>query len=168
MSILFHSHQKCLQMLVEFLKTRGLCGAVPDLFLSPAYAIRTKSRWRLEQAIKPSTPPSQQPSSCRKYFTGSSTFSQDTTDYSYRLLSDIDIYIYSILGVAQYTNVTVRYVPWFGGHGSIWFRYNNKKKNLLCSVSFHLFWTESSTVLILNIILNYIYIYIYIYINNLQ
>ncbi len=37
------------------------------------------------------------------------------------------IYIY-ILGVARYTDVTVRYVPRFGGHGSIQFRYNRKKK----------------------------------------
>ncbi len=47
----------------------------------------------------------------------------------------IYIYIY----VAWYTDVTVWYVPRFGGHGSIRFRYNRKKKNLLCSVSFHLF-----------------------------
>ncbi len=33
-----------------------------------------------------------------------------------------------ILGVARYTDVTVRYVPRFGGHGSIRFRYNMKKK----------------------------------------
>ncbi len=45
-----------------------------------------------------------------------------------------------ILGVARYTDATVRYVPRFGGHGSIRFRYNRKKKrNLLCSISFHLF-----------------------------
>ncbi len=37
------------------------------------------------------------------------------------------IYIY-ILGVARYTDVMVRYVPRFGGHGSIRFRYNRKKK----------------------------------------
>ncbi len=49
------------------------------------------------------------------------------------------VYVY-ILGVARYTVVTVRYVPRFGGHGSIRFRYNMKKKRiLLCSVSFHLF-----------------------------
>ncbi len=35
-----------------------------------------------------------------------------------------------ILGVAQYTDVTVRYVPRFGGHGSIRFRYNMKKKEI--------------------------------------
>ncbi len=39
------------------------------------------------------------------------------------------IYIY-ILGVARYTDVTVRYVPQFGGHGSIRFRYNMKKKEI--------------------------------------
>ncbi len=67
------------------------------------------------------------------------------------------------LGVARYTDVTVRYVPRFGSHDSIRFRYNRKKTtNLLCLVSFHLFWTESSTVVILNIILHIIYIYIYI------
>ncbi len=49
------------------------------------------------------------------------------------------IYIY-ILGVAWYTDVMVRYVPRFGGHGSIRFRYNRKKTTyLLCSVSFNLF-----------------------------
>ncbi len=37
------------------------------------------------------------------------------------------VYVY-VLGVARYTDVTVRYVPRFGGHGSIWFRYNRKKK----------------------------------------
>ncbi len=41
----------------------------------------------------------------------------------------IYIYIY-ILGVARYTDVTVRYVPRFGGHGSIRFRYNMKKKEI--------------------------------------
>ncbi len=40
---------------------------------------------------------------------------------------NIYIYIY-ILGVARYTDVTVRYVPRFRGHGSIQFRYNMKKK----------------------------------------
>ncbi len=51
----------------------------------------------------------------------------------------IYIYVY-ILGVARYTDVTVRYVPRFGCHGSIRFRYNRKKTtNLLFSVSFHLF-----------------------------
>ncbi len=40
------------------------------------------------------------------------------------------IYIY-ILGVARYTDVTIRYVPRFGGHGSIRFRYNMKKKGNL-------------------------------------
>ncbi len=39
------------------------------------------------------------------------------------------IYIY-ILGVAWYTDVTVRYIPRFGGHGSIQFRYNMKKKEI--------------------------------------
>ncbi len=34
------------------------------------------------------------------------------------------------LGVARYTDVTVRYVPRFGGHGSIRFRYNMKKKEI--------------------------------------
>ncbi len=38
--------------------------------------------------------------------------------------------VYSILGVARYTDVTVRYVPRFGGHGSIRFRYNMKKKEI--------------------------------------
>ncbi len=39
-------------------------------------------------------------------------------------------YIQYILGVARYTDVTVRYVPRFGGHGSIRFRYNMKKKEI--------------------------------------
>ncbi len=47
--------------------------------------------------------------------------------------------------VAWYTDVTVLYVPLrFRGHSSIRFRYN-RGKNLLCSVSFHLYWTDSST-----------------------
>ncbi len=33
-----------------------------------------------------------------------------------------------VLGVARYTDVTVRYTPRFGGHGSIRFRYNRKNK----------------------------------------
>ncbi len=32
--------------------------------------------------------------------------------------------------MARYTDVTVRYVPRFGGHGSIRFRYNMKKKEI--------------------------------------
>ncbi len=43
-----------------------------------------------------------------------------------------------ILGVERYTDVTVRYVPRFGGQGSITFWYNRKKKSI-CSVSFHFF-----------------------------
>ncbi len=43
-----------------------------------------------------------------------------------------------LLGVTRYTDVTVQYEPRFRGHGSIRFRYN-RKENLLCSVSFHLF-----------------------------
>ncbi len=41
------------------------------------------------------------------------------------------IYIYKYkyvnIRVAQYTDVTVRYAPRFGGHGSIRFWYNKKK-----------------------------------------
>ncbi len=50
-----------------------------------------------------------------------------------------------ILGVARYTDVTVRYVPRFGGS-----RFDaisvqqEKKRNLLYSLSFHLFQTDSS------------------------
>ncbi len=54
----------------------------------------------------------------------------------------IYIYIY-ILGMARYTDVTVRYVPRFGGHSSISIQ-QEQKRNLLCSVSFHLFWTDNS------------------------
>ncbi len=54
--------------------------------------------------------------------------------YFYEYVAKISImyiqYIYSILGVARHTDVTVRYVPWFGGHGSIRFRYNMKKKEI--------------------------------------
>ncbi len=35
-----------------------------------------------------------------------------------------------IVGVARYTDVTVRYVPRFGGHSSIRFRYNMNKKEI--------------------------------------
>ncbi len=38
------------------------------------------------------------------------------------------IYLHYIVGVARYTDVTVRYVPRFGGHGSIRFQYIRKKK----------------------------------------
>ncbi len=34
------------------------------------------------------------------------------------------------IGVARYTDVTVRYVPRFGGHGSIPIRNNRKKKEI--------------------------------------
>ncbi len=42
------------------------------------------------------------------------------------------------LGVERYTVVTVRYVPRFGGHGSIRLRYNRGKKQstVLCFFSF--------------------------------
>ncbi len=43
----------------------------------------------------------------------------------------------------------------FFGHGAIQFRYNRKK-------TFFIYFEQSSTVVILNIILHYIYIYIYI------
>ncbi len=35
-----------------------------------------------------------------------------------------------LLGVAWYTDVMVRYIPRFGGHGSIRFRYNMKIKEI--------------------------------------
>ncbi len=45
-----------------------------------------------------------------------------------------------LVEVARYTDVTVRYIPRFGGHGSIYdFGTTGEKRNLLCSVSFHLF-----------------------------
>ncbi len=51
-------------------------------------------------------------------------------EYAYRYTPNLGyIYIY-ILGVARYTDVMVRYVPRFGGHGSIRFRYNMKKKEI--------------------------------------
>ncbi len=44
------------------------------------------------------------------------------------------------LGVERYTDVTVRYVPRFRGHGSIRFRDNRKRKKIYYAlVSFHLF-----------------------------
>ncbi len=42
----------------------------------------------------------------------------------------IDSEIQYILWVARYTDVTVWYVPRIGGHGSIRFRYNRKKKKI--------------------------------------
>ncbi len=39
------------------------------------------------------------------------------------------VYIY-IIGVARYTDFMVRYVPRFGGHGSMQFRYNRGKKEI--------------------------------------
>ncbi len=44
-----------------------------------------------------------------------------------------------ILGVARYTDATVRYVPRFDT-----ISVQQGKKNLLCSGSFPLFWTDSS------------------------
>ncbi len=41
----------------------------------------------------------------------------------------IKVYMY-LIGVARHTDVTVRYVPRFGGHGSIRFRYNRGKKQI--------------------------------------
>ncbi len=40
------------------------------------------------------------------------------------------IYLHYIVGVAPYTDVTVRYVPRFGGHGSIRFQYIREKKEI--------------------------------------
>ncbi len=52
----------------------------------------------------------------------------------------IYIYIYIILGVARYTDVTVRYVPRFGGSrfNTISVQHEKKKKSSML-VSFHLF-----------------------------
>ncbi len=41
-----------------------------------------------------------------------------------------------VLEVERYTDVRVRYVPRFWGHGSIRFRYNKKKTTMLSFFSF--------------------------------
>ncbi len=58
------------------------------------------------------------------------------TDRYALLLCEADIYL---VGVAWYTDVMVRYIPRFGGHGSTILVQQGKKTNPLCSVSFHLF-----------------------------
>ncbi len=61
----------------------------------------------------------------RRVWENSSTHQGEETESRVIFITAIDHYI---LGVAQYTDVTIRYVPRFGGHGSIRFRYNRKKK----------------------------------------
>ncbi len=58
------------------------------------------------------------------------------------------VYIYCIyiLGVARYTDVTVRYVPRFGGHGLIRFRYNRKNKKQIYYSQFLLIYFEQTVV----------------------
>ncbi len=57
------------------------------------------------------------------------TWITDDASISHHYLNPKSITIcVCVLGVARYTDVMVRYVPRFGGHGSIRFRYNMKKK----------------------------------------
>ncbi len=51
-----------------------------------------------------------------------------------------------ILGVARYTDVTVRYVPRFGGHGSIRFRYNMKKKEIYYARFLFIYFEQTVTL----------------------
>ncbi len=81
-----------------------------------------------------------------------------------------------VLGVARYTDVTVRYVPQFGGHGSIRFRYNRKKKNSTMLGFFSFIFNRQLYKLLFfpprcentkyYYIMLYIYIYIYIHKRN--
>ncbi len=73
------------------------------------------------------------------------------------------MYIY-ILGVARYTDVTVRYVPRFKGHGLIRFRYNMKKKEIYYARFLFIYFEQTVVqikkkilVKILHIITCYIY-----------
>ncbi len=72
------------------------------------------------------------------------------------------MYVY-ILGVAWYTDVTVQYVSRFGGHGSIRFRYNRKKKQIYYA-QFLFIYFEQTDVKILNIITRYIYTICFVFI----
>ncbi len=68
--------------------------------------------------------------------------------------------------MARYTDVTVRYVPRFGGHGSIRFRYNMKKKEIFYARFLFIYFEQTVVqikkihldVKILHIITYYIYI----------
>ncbi len=70
------------------------------------------------------------------------------------------------LGVARYTDVTVQCVPRFGGHGSIRFRYNMKKKEIYNALFLFIYFEQTVVqikkihldVKILHIITCYIYI----------
>ncbi len=68
--------------------------------------------------------------------------------------------------MARYTDVTVRYVPRFGGHGSIRFQYNRKKKEIYYARFLFIYFEQTVVqitifshldVKILNIITCYIY-----------
>ncbi len=54
--------------------------------------------------------------------------------------------LYKQLGLARYTDVTVRYVPRFRGHCSIRFRYNREKKTNLLYVRFLFIYFEQTVV----------------------
>ncbi len=57
----------------------------------------------------------------------------------------IYIYIY-ILGVSRYTDVMVRYVPRFRGHGSLRFQYNRRKKKVIYYAQFLFIYLELTVV----------------------
>ncbi len=45
--------------------------------------------------------------------------------------------------MARYTDVTVRYVPQFGGHGLIRFRYNSIKKKICYARGFFIYFEQT-------------------------
>ncbi len=79
-----------------------------------------------------------------------------------------------ILGVARYTDVSVRYVPRSGGHGSIRFQYNRKKKQIYYAWFLIIYFEQTVVqitiffshldVKILNIITCYIYTICFVFI----
>ncbi len=89
-----------------------------------------------------------------------------TTAGKYPRENNVYVCVYTyILGVARYTDVTVRYVPRFGGHGLIRFRYNRKKKQIYYAQSLFIYFEQTVVqitffshldVKILNIIMLYI------------
>ncbi len=69
----------------------------------------------------------------------------------------IYIYIY-ILGVARYTDVTVRYVPQFWGSRFDTISVQQEKNKIIYYAWFlFIYFEQSSTVVIVNIIIHYIY-----------
>ncbi len=96
---------------------------------------------------------------------------EEVTQYFWQY--NINIYIYIILVVARYTDVTVWFVPRFGGHGSIRFRYNVGKKEIYYARFIFIYLEQTVVqkkildVKILNIITSLYYIFIKLFLFSL-